>query len=93
MKITKDMALTRKAFFDTLPRALDSADYRVDGDTVTLEGDGRKLVITFAEKPTMKLGGFAVPRADVSLEFTGYGEAETEAALTRFQRYFHRGGG
>lgn len=93
MKITKDMALTRKAFFNTLPRALDSSGYRVDGDTVTLEGEGRKLVISFSEKPTMKLGGFAVPRADVTLEFSGYDAAEAETALKRFERYFHRGGG
>ena len=93
MKITKDMALTRKAFFDTLPRALDSTVYSVDGDTVTLTGEGRQLTITFAERPTMKLGGFSVPRADVTLEFSGYDTAEAEEALKRFQRYFHRGGG
>lgn len=93
MKVTKDMALTRKTFFDTLPRALDSADFTVDGDTVTLAGDGRSLVIEFREKDTMKLGGFSVPRADVTLDFQGYGKAEAEASLARFQRYFHRGGG
>ena len=93
MKITKDMALTRKAFFDTLPRALGSPDFVVDGDTVTLQGQGRTLTITFAEKETMKLGGFSVPRADVTLDFSGYDQADAEEALARFQRYFHRGGG
>ena len=87
------MALTRKMFLDTLPRALDSDSYTIDGDRVTLSDGPRALTITFAEQATFKLGGFAIPRADVTLEFSGYSDAETEAALKRFERYFHRGGG
>lgn len=87
------MALTRKMFFDTLPRALDSDAYQVDGNVVTLSDGPRTLTITFAEQPTFKLGGFSIPRADVSLVFDGYGDDEAEAALKRFERYFHRGGG
>lgn len=93
MKITKDMALTRKAFFETLPRALGSDAYRVDGDRVTLADGSRTLSVTFVEKPTMRLGGFAIPRADVTIAFEGYGDDQARAALERFERYFHRGGG
>lgn len=93
MKVTKDMALTRKMFFDTLPRALDSDAYTVNGDVVTLSDGARIFTIVFAEKATFKLGGFAIPRADVTLEFSGYDAQEAEAALKRFERYFHRGGG
>lgn len=87
------MALTRKMFFDTLPRALDSDAYTVNGDTVTLVNGGARLAITFAEQATFKLGGFSIPRADITLEFDGYDDADADAALARFQRYFHRGGG
>lgn len=91
------MALTRKMFLDTLPRALDSDAYTLDGtldgERVTLTDGARTLTITFAEQATFKLGGFAIPRADVTLEFSGYGDTEAEAALKRFERYFHRGGG
>jgi hypothetical protein len=87
------MALTRKMFFETLPRALDSDAYSVEGDRVRLVEGGKTLTITFAEQPTFKLGGFAVPRAEVTLCFEGFDDQETEAALKRFDRYFHRGGG
>lgn len=93
VKITKEMALTRKMFLDTLPRALDSDAYRVDGETVTLAADGGTLTITFREQATFKLGGFAVPRAEVTLELKGFAPAEAEARVKRFERYFHRGGG
>lgn len=93
MKLTKDMALTRKMFLATLPRALDSDDFTVDGDVVTFADGPRTFTITFAEQGAMKLGGFAIPRADVTLELSGYSKAEAEAAVARFDRYFHRGGG
>lgn len=93
MKLTKTMALTRKMFLDTLPRALDSDAYTLDGDTVTLGRGARTLTITFVEQATFTLGGFSIPRADVTLAFSGYGDADAKAAVKRFERYFHRGGG
>lgn len=93
MKVTKNMALTRKMFLDTLPRALDSDAYTVNGNTVTLVGGTSTLTITFIEQAAFKLGGFSIPRADITLEFDGYDDAEAETALARFQRYYHRGGG
>lgn len=93
MRITKDMALTRKMFLDTLPRALGSDAYAVDGDVVTLVDGPRTFTVTFAAQDTFKLGGFSIPRAHVTLTFSGYAAEEAEQALKRFERYFHRGGG
>ena len=87
------MALTRKMFLKTLPRALDSEDYVIDGDSVTLSDSTRTFTITFVELPDHKIGNITVPRADVTLELTGYSDEEAEAAIARFERYFHRGGG
>ena len=93
MKITKTMALTRKMFLNTLPRALGSDAYTVDGDEVTLRDGARTLMVLFAEQATFKLGGLSVPCATVTLEFDGYTDDEIEFAFKRFDRYFHRGGG
>lgn len=87
------MALTRKMFLDTLPRALGSDAYTVDGDEVTLRDGVRTLRLTFVAQDTFKLGGFSIPRAYVTLEFSGYAPGDAEEALKRFERYFHRGGG
>lgn len=87
------MALTRKMFLNTLPRALDSDAYSVDGEVVTLISGSQVFEITFIEKPNFKLGGFAIPRADVTLKLTGYSDEDAKTAVKRFERYFHRGGG
>ncbi|PHS77660.1 MAG: hypothetical protein COB59_08910 [Rhodospirillaceae bacterium] len=87
------MALTRKMFLNTLPRALDTDNYTVNGDVVTLNNGGQVFEITFIEKANFKLGGFSIPRADVTLKLTGYKDDVAEVAIKRFERYFHRGGG
>jgi len=87
------MALTRKMFLDSLPRALDSDAYEMDGDVVTLNQGSRTFKITFVEQANFKLGGFAIPRADVTLELSGYSDEDADVAVARFDRYFHRGGG
>lgn len=91
--VNKEMALTRKMFLKTLPRALDTDDYEVAGDIVICEDGPRRFKITFVEQENVKLGGFSIPKASVTLELTGYKEDEAYAAVERFQRYFHRGGG
>ncbi|MBF0248240.1 MAG: hypothetical protein HQL36_09250 [Alphaproteobacteria bacterium] len=93
MRVVKTMALTEKAFLETLPRALDSDAYTWDGERAVLARDGRVLSVTFRPQPVACLGGFRIPRADETLDFAGYSEADAEAALARFERYFHRGGG
>lgn len=93
MKLTKEMALTTKMFLDTLPRALDSDAYTWDGKQVVLKADGRCFSIHFEERPSFAFGGFPIPRAQVRLELSGYSDDEAEAAVARFDRYFHRGGG
>ncbi|MBL4615660.1 MAG: hypothetical protein JKY27_12405 [Magnetovibrio sp.] len=93
MKHSKQMALTTKMFLDSLPRALDSDAYSWDGKVARLDQDGRSFTITFEEQPSFALGGFSIPRADVTLELSGYTDVEAEVALKRFDRYFHRGGG
>jgi len=93
MKLIKDMALTGKMFLDTLPRALDSTAYSWDGRQAVLEQDGHRFTITFEERANVALGGFRIPRAYVTLELSGYDDEEAQAAVARFERYFHRGGG
>jgi hypothetical protein len=91
--VKKQMALTRKMFLGTLSRALGSDAYVVDGDVVTLTQGSQTFKITFVEQANFKLGGFAIPRADVTLQLSGYSDADAEVAVARFDRYFHRGGG
>ena len=93
VELKKEMALTRKMFLKTLPRALDTDAYTVNGDVVRLENGPCIFEITFVEKAIFKLVGFTIPRADVTLKLTGYSDEDATVAVERFERYFHRGGG
>lgn len=87
------MAYNRADFLRILPRALDSHDYVVDGETMTLQGGSKLFRITHRDLDDRILGGFRIPRAHVTLTFEGYSPDEAEQALKRFDRYYHRGGG
>lgn len=94
MKLSKEMALTSKMFLETLPRALDTDAFVWDGKTAVVDHqDGRVFTIIFEEQANFALGGFSIPRANVTLELQGYSQEQAEAAVARFERYFHRGGG
>jgi len=87
------MALTEKMFLETLPRALDSTAFTWDGQQAVLQQDGQCFSILFCKQVDFALGGFSIPRAKVTLELSGYEDEQAEAAIARFERYFHRGGG
>ncbi|MCK5444717.1 MAG: hypothetical protein KAI73_03785 [Rhodospirillaceae bacterium] len=91
--IDKEMGINKADFLRIIPRALDSHDYQVAGDVVTFVQEGRTFRITHVELSPRKLGGFSIPRADVRLELEGFSDDEATAAVDRFDRYFHRGGG
>ncbi len=87
------MALTHGDFFRIIPRALGTGDFRKTGAKVThLDGE-RRLEITLGPERTRRIAQIAIPVTDVRLEFSGYTDAEAEAALKLFDRMFQKGGG
>ncbi len=91
--VEKEMAVTHGDFFRTLPRALGTRAYRKIGAKVThIDGD-KRLEITLGPERTRRIAQLSVPVTDVTLEFSGYTEAEAAAALKLFDRMFQKGGG
>ena len=91
--VDKEMALTHADFFRTLPKALGTGDYKKIGAKVTrIDGD-KRLEITLGPERTRQIARLSVPVTDVRLEFSGYTEAEAEAALKLFDKMFQKGGG
>ncbi len=91
--VEKEMAVTHSDFFRTLPRALGTSAYRKIGAKVThTEGD-KRLEITLGPERTRRIAQLSVPATDVTLEFSGYTDAEAAAALKLFDRMFQKGGG
>ncbi len=91
--IEKEMALTHRDFFRTLPRALGTDDYRKSGQKVVLENGERSLEISLGPERERRIAQLAVPVTDVTLTFRGYAKAERDAALRLFERMFQKGGG
>ena len=91
--VEKEMAVTHRDFFRTLPQALGTKAYRKIGAKVTrIDGD-KRLEITLGPERTRKIAQLSVPATDVRLEFSGYTDAEAEAALKLFDKMFQKGGG
>ena len=91
--VIRRMSISRGEFFRTLPDALGTNTLVVARDQVTLETTRRLLTILFREEPPLRIASLTLPSAHVELRFEGYGEAEQEAAVERFDLYFRRGGG
>ncbi len=91
LTVEKEMAISHRDFFRILPRALGTEDYRVEGSTIRYENGGQRLEITLSAESERRIALVAIPVTRVRLAFFGYDEPQ--AALTRFERYFQRGGG
>lgn len=91
--VEKEMAVTHGDFFRTLPRALGTSAYRKTGAKVTHTDGKKRLEITLGPERTRRIAQLSVPVTDVTLEFSGYTDAEADAALKLFDRMFQKGGG
>ncbi len=91
--VDKEMGYTHADFLRLLPKAVGTADIRVDGPTVEIRDGVRRLRLDLAPETVRRLGHFRLPVTRVRLSFFGYGEAEREAALERFWRAYQKGGG
>jgi len=91
--IAKDMAITIPDFFRLLPRALDGEPHAVTGHIVQLGDTERGVTITIEPAEPRRIALIVVERCMVTLAFTGYGDEERAAFLTKFDRAYQRGGG
>ncbi len=91
--VEKDMGLSHGEFFRTIASALGTDDFEAWDTGVRLASTGKILEIHLGEQGERRIALLAVPRTLVTLEFTGYVQAEVDAAIKRFDMMFKRGGG
>jgi len=91
--VDKEMGYTHADFLRLLPKAVGDADIRIDGRVIRIAAGERRLRIDLSEESVRRLGHFRLPVTHVRLTFSGYSEAEREAALERFWRAYQKGGG
>ena len=91
--VRKEMGYTHKEFMRLLPKAVGGADMRVTGSEIEVREGDRSLRIALGDEGERRIASFRLPMIPVDLIFTGYSEAEIEAALDRFWRAYQKGGG
>ena len=92
-RITQVMSLSRNEFAMSMAAFLGS-EVALERDTHRVPVASGYVDIGYRELAGVRLGGLlALPRAEVSLEFAGVGEADQRVFLRRFDIAFQRGGG
>jgi hypothetical protein len=87
------MGITHSEFFRTLPAALASSPYSVQGHDVVISDDGRRLLISLSPESRRRLGALSLPTTRVQFTFSGYTSQDIDRFMARFDRAFQRGGG
>ena len=91
--VEKEMAVTHRDFFRTLPQALGTKAFRKIGAKVTLIDADKRLEIALGPEGERKNANLNVPATRVTLTFSGYSDGEAADALKLFERMFQKGGG
>ena len=91
--IEKEMAVTHKDFFRSLPNALQDEEYSVDGYSVRISGANGFWNIELGLEGTRNIAHLSLPRTKVKLIFKNYSKIDLKNILERFDRAFQRAGG
>ena len=87
------MGIGHAELFRRLPAAVGFRNYRVVENTIILQEDDRSIEIRYSDEKIRRLGAMRLPITHLEFRFSGYGEDEVDAFLSRFDLYFRRGGG
>jgi len=88
-----EMTITRTDFARLLPEALGGSPVAEAEGAFRHADENRTWRIDLEPLVALSLGSIRLERHLVRWTFSGYGEAEVEALLERFERTFRRGGG
>lgn len=93
MRKRYDMNITQVEFERLLPAAVAHVPVaRADG-TYSGGTDGKHWRVMLGPEQERRIALIRLPSREVRIELDGYGEAEAEAWLRRFNLYFQKGGG
>lgn len=88
-----EMTISREEFLRLLPGAVGGPGYREEGDTFRFGDAGHGWNLWLEALPALRHGNLTLPRHRVDIHLSGYGCAEAEAFISRFESRFQRGGG
>jgi hypothetical protein len=87
------MTITHKEFLRLLPKALSGLAFKINGNRIILNDDGRSVVIDLSTESIRKIGSLALPTTNVQIELLSFDEAESLQFMSRFDLAYQKGGG
>ena len=90
---SREMGLTHREFFRTLPSAMGDYNYTVNGNRIEAILTTGSLTIELAPESVRKIASFVIPKTGVKFSFSGVSDEERLSFITYFDRRFQRGGG
>jgi hypothetical protein len=90
---TRELGLTHAEFHRSLPPAIAHRPYAVDGDRVRIDDGARSVTIELGPQRYRAIASLRIPYLEARFTFSGFSVPERDAFMTRFERYFQRGGG
>ena len=94
--VVKEMGLTPESFVRTLPNAVGERHITQRGLTFLIENPAlpdQRVSIELTEQAPRRIASITLPVTLVALHFDGFEPLAQEQFLTRFDLYFHKGGG
>jgi hypothetical protein len=93
MVVVKEMGITHREFFRTLPRAMDGFGYEVSGQVVRVRTGDKLALIRLGPETVRSIASMRLPATRIEFTFSGYTDAEADEFLHHFDLHFRRGGG
>jgi hypothetical protein len=90
---TRELGLTHDEFFRFLPPAISPHRFTVREDTVRIAAGDRTVTIELGPQQHRSIASLRLPYLKASFAFIGFSAEERAAFMSRFERYFQRGGG
>lgn len=87
------MGISHAEFFSVLPRLLGRPDYRVEGNSVVHEYDGKRITFTVGPEMQRRIASIMLPMTRVEVSLDGFSAPEQQEFMERFDLRFRRGGG
>jgi hypothetical protein len=93
VRFARAMGLTRAEFLRSLPEAVGHRRYRIDGDRIEIADSAGPILILLGPAGVRRIGMLSLPVIRVEFRFGEMSQAQRDRFMTRFERYFQRGGG
>lgn len=89
----REMGLTHREFFRTLPAAMGYYEYRVSKNSVTAELETGTILIELAPESVRRIASIVIPKTAVRFIFKNVTTEEKQKFINYFDKRFQRGGG